>query len=82
MVTKATTSWSDASTTTEEREVHTHHVMMHYDVLHALRVIKCSHTYGSNWLYVGTDKSNVHLVCVEGLVLSAYTIPWNNVVEQ
>ena len=42
---------------------------------------KCSYTYGSHWLYVGTDKSNIHLVRVEGLVLSAYTIPWNEVAE-
>ena len=56
--------------------------MMHYDVLHVLRVVKCSHTYGSNWLYVGTDKGNVHLICVEDLALSAYTIHWNKVAER
>ena len=49
---------------------------------YALRVTKCSYTYGSHWLYVGTDKSNVRLVCVEGLALSAYTIYWNEVVER
>ncbi|XP_065907134.1 syntaxin-binding protein 5-like isoform X2 [Dysidea avara] len=43
------------------------------------KVTKCSYTYGSHWLYVGTDKSNVLLVRVEGLVLSAYNIPWNEV---
>ena len=48
---------------------------------YSLRVTKCSYTYGSHWLYVGTDKSNVHLVRVEGLALSAYTIPWNEVAK-
>ena len=47
----------------------------------SVRVTKCSYTYGSHWLYVGTDKSNVLLVRVEGLALSAYNIPWNEVAE-
>ena len=50
-------------------------------ISYALRVTKCSYTYGSHWLYVGTDKSNIHLVRVEGLALSAYTIDWNKVAE-
>jgi len=45
------------------------------------RVTKCSYTYGSHWLYVGTDKSNILLVRVEGLGLSGYNIPWNEVAE-
>ena len=60
------------------------HVIYNDDVMYisyTLRVTKCSYTYGSHWLYVGTDKSNIHLVRVEGLVLSAYTIAWNEVAE-
>ena len=66
-----------------KKEKYTHMLyMVHYcHVFYTLRVTKCSYTYGSQWLYVGTDKSNVHLVRVEGLALSAYTIPWNKVAE-
>ena len=83
MVTKATTSWTDVPTIHEEREVLTCAVCDEIaSVFFALRVTKCSYTYGSHWLYVGTDKSNVRLVRVEGLALSAYTIYWNEVVER
>ena len=83
MVAKATTSGSDVSNLHEERKVHTCPL---YDAITTyfctLRVTKCSYTYGSQWLYVGTDKANVRLVRVEGLTLSAYTIYWNEVVER
>ena len=66
-----------------KKEKYTHVLYMNYycRVFCTLRVTKCSYTYGSQWLYVGTDKSNIHLVRVEGLALSAYTIPWNKVAE-
>ena len=47
----------------------------------SIRVTKFSCTYGSHWLYVGTDKSNVLLVQVEGLALLAYSISYNEVAE-
>ncbi|CAI8003562.1 Syntaxin-binding protein 5-like [Geodia barretti] len=40
-----------------------------------------SWTYGSEWLYVGNDASNVHLVHVDNFTLSGYVIHWNNVVD-
>ncbi|XP_065908017.1 uncharacterized protein [Dysidea avara] len=55
--------------------------VMHQLQLKKEKVTKCSYTYGSHWLYVGTDKSNVLLIRVEGLALSAYNIPWNEVAE-
>jgi len=62
--------------------LHVTHPIAYYIVLPTPgRVTKCSYTYGSHWLYVGTDKSNVLLVRVEGLGLSAYSIPWNEVAE-
>ena len=47
----------------------------------SIRVTKFSCTYGSQWLYVGTDKNYVLLVRVEGLALSAYSISYNEVAE-
>lgn len=36
---------------------------------------------GSKWLYVGTEKGNIHIVNTESFTLSGYTIHWNKAVE-
>lgn len=36
---------------------------------------------GSKWLYVGTEKGNIHIVHTESFTLSGYIIHWNKAVE-
>lgn len=35
----------------------------------------------SKWLYVGTEKGNVHVVQIENFHLSGYIINWNKTIE-
>ncbi|RZC34001.1 syntaxin-binding protein 5 [Asbolus verrucosus] len=35
----------------------------------------------SKWLYVGTERGNVHVVHIESFVLSGYVINWNKAIE-
>lgn len=35
----------------------------------------------SKWLYVGTEKGNVHIVQTENFSLSGYIINWNKTIE-
>ncbi|OQV18337.1 Syntaxin-binding protein 5 [Hypsibius exemplaris] len=41
----------------------------------------CYLPYGSKWMYVGTEKGNVHVVQVETFSLSGYVINWNKAME-
>lgn len=44
--------------------------------------LTCMHLpFSSKWLYVGTEKGNVHVVNIESFELSGYTINWNKVIE-
>lgn len=36
---------------------------------------------GSKWLYVGTEKGNIHIVHTDSFSLSGYIIHWNKAVE-
>lgn len=36
---------------------------------------------GSKWLYVGTEKGNVHMVHIETFALSGYIINWNKTID-
>jgi hypothetical protein len=36
---------------------------------------------GSKWLYVGTEKGNIHIVHTDSFTLSGYIIHWNKAVE-
>jgi len=36
--------------------------------------------YTSRWLYVGTERGNVYMVCVESFVISGYVINWNKAI--
>lgn len=35
----------------------------------------------SKWLYVGTERGNVHVVQIENFHLSGYVINWNKAIE-
>eukprot|EP00794_Sanderia_malayensis_P000394 gene394-1028_t len=37
--------------------------------------------YTSKWLYVGTERGNVYMVCVETFKISGYVISWNKAIE-
>ncbi|XP_015795856.1 syntaxin-binding protein 5-like isoform X2 [Tetranychus urticae] len=37
--------------------------------------------YSSKWLYVGTERGNVHVVNIETFQLSGYVINWNKTIE-
>uniref|UniRef100_A0A672QQE9 Syntaxin-binding protein 5-like n=1 Tax=Sinocyclocheilus grahami TaxID=75366 RepID=A0A672QQE9_SINGR len=48
----------------------------------ALRLITFCHLpFQSKWLYIGTERGNIHLVNVESFTLSGYTIMWNKAIE-
>uniref|UniRef100_A0A8C1M8V4 Syntaxin binding protein 5a (tomosyn) n=1 Tax=Cyprinus carpio TaxID=7962 RepID=A0A8C1M8V4_CYPCA len=53
-------------------------------VLHSLKFSKeritfCHLPFQSKWLYIGTERGNIHLVNVESFTLSGYTIMWNKI---
>ncbi|XP_020280075.1 syntaxin-binding protein 5 isoform X5 [Pseudomyrmex gracilis] len=44
--------------------------------------ITCIHLpLQSKWLYVGTDRGNIHVLHIESFVLSGYVINWNKAIE-
>lgn len=56
------------------------------EILHTLKFqrehITCLHqTLGSKWLYIGTERGNVHVANVETFELSGYSIAWNKAIE-
>ncbi|XP_049335887.1 syntaxin-binding protein 5a isoform X2 [Astyanax mexicanus] len=55
-------------------------------VLHSLkfnreRITFCHLPFQSKWLYIGTERGNIHIVNVESFTLSGYTIMWNKAIE-
>ncbi|GFY09027.1 syntaxin-binding protein 5-like [Trichonephila clavipes] len=56
------------------------------EIVHTLKFQKERITYAclpfqSKWLYIGTERGNVHIVNVEAFILSGYVINWNKAVE-
>ncbi|KAK4019251.1 hypothetical protein OUZ56_001277 [Daphnia magna] len=56
------------------------------DIVHTLKFqrerITCFHLpFQSKWLYVGTERGNVHIVNIESFSLSGYVINWNKAIE-
>lgn len=56
------------------------------EILHTLKFqrehITCLHqTLMSKWLYIGTERGNIHVVNVETFELSGYSIAWNKAIE-
>ncbi|KAF7254563.1 Syntaxin-binding protein 5, partial [Varanus komodoensis] len=41
----------------------------------------CHLPFQSKWLYVGTERGNIHIVNVESFSLSGYVIMWNKAIE-
>ncbi|XP_053700947.1 syntaxin-binding protein 5 isoform X7 [Synchiropus splendidus] len=55
-------------------------------VLHSLkfnreRITYCHLPFQSKWLYIGTERGNIHIVNVECFTLSGYVIMWNKAIE-
>ncbi|XP_075059689.1 syntaxin-binding protein 5 isoform X3 [Mixophyes fleayi] len=55
-------------------------------ILHSLRFTReritfCHLPFQSKWLYVGTERGNIHIVNVESFTLSGYVIMWNKAIE-
>uniref|UniRef100_A0A673WCD2 Syntaxin-binding protein 5-like n=1 Tax=Salmo trutta TaxID=8032 RepID=A0A673WCD2_SALTR len=55
-------------------------------ILHTLkfnreRITFCHLPFQSKWLYIGTEKGNIHIVNVESFTLSGYVIMWNKAIE-
>ncbi|XP_058469277.1 syntaxin-binding protein 5a isoform X1 [Solea solea] len=55
-------------------------------ILHSLkfnreRITYCHLPFQSKWLYIGTERGNIHLVNVESFMLSGYVIMWNKAIE-
>jgi hypothetical protein len=56
------------------------------EILHTLKFQREHITYihqtlTSKWLYIGTERGNVHVVNVENFELSGYSITWNKAIE-
>ncbi|KAM4679127.1 syntaxin-binding protein 5 isoform 8-T8 [Amazona ochrocephala] len=45
------------------------------------RITFCHLPFQSKWLYVGTERGNIHIVNVESFTLSGYVIMWNKAIE-
>nr|XP_057912825.1 syntaxin-binding protein 5 isoform X6 [Doryrhamphus excisus] len=55
-------------------------------ILHSLkfnreRLTYCHLPFQSKWLYIGTERGNIHIVNVESFTLSGYVIMWNKAIE-
>ncbi|KAK3089384.1 hypothetical protein FSP39_003169 [Pinctada imbricata] len=56
------------------------------DIVHTLkfqreRITYCHLPFQSKWLYVGTERGNVHMVNISTFSLSGYVINWNKAIE-
>uniref|UniRef100_A0A674MIA5 Syntaxin-binding protein 5-like n=1 Tax=Takifugu rubripes TaxID=31033 RepID=A0A674MIA5_TAKRU len=54
-------------------------------ILHSLkfnreRITFCHLPFQSKWLYIGTERGNIHIVNVESFTLSGYVIMWNKLI--
>lgn len=45
------------------------------------RITYCHLPFQSKWLYIGTERGNIHIVNVESFTLSGYVIMWNKAIE-
>ncbi|XP_041353857.1 syntaxin-binding protein 5-like isoform X2 [Gigantopelta aegis] len=56
------------------------------EIVHSLkfqreRITFCHLPFQSKWLYIGTERGNVHVVNIESFILSGYVINWNKAIE-
>ncbi|KTF74818.1 hypothetical protein cypCar_00032533 [Cyprinus carpio] len=47
----------------------------------SMKITFCHLPFQSKWLYVGTERGNIHIVNVESFTLSGYVIMWNKAIE-
>jgi len=45
------------------------------------RITQCHMPFQSKWLYIGTERGNVHVVNMDTFMLSGYVINWNKAIE-
>lgn len=45
------------------------------------RITYCHLPFQSKWLYIGSERGNIHIVNVESFTLSGYVIMWNKAIE-
>uniref|UniRef100_A0A673LGA5 Syntaxin-binding protein 5-like n=1 Tax=Sinocyclocheilus rhinocerous TaxID=307959 RepID=A0A673LGA5_9TELE len=57
------------------------HTMAVISLLVFGRITFCHLPFQSKWLYVGTERGNIHIVNVESFTLSGYVIMWNKAIE-
>ena len=53
--------------------------LVSFSYLH--RITFCHLPFQSKWLYIGTERGNIHIVNVESFMLSGYVIMWNKAIE-
>uniref|UniRef100_A0A131XYK7 Syntaxin-binding protein 5-like n=1 Tax=Ixodes ricinus TaxID=34613 RepID=A0A131XYK7_IXORI len=56
------------------------------EIVHTLkfqkeRITHCHLPFQSKWLYIGTERGNLHVVNIESFTLSGYVINWNKAIE-
>ncbi|KAJ8315345.1 hypothetical protein KUTeg_007495 [Tegillarca granosa] len=56
------------------------------EIVHTLkfqreRITYCHLPFQSKWLYIGTERGNVHIANIESFLLSGYVINWNKAIE-
>lgn len=56
------------------------------EVVHTLkfqkeRITHCHLPFRSKWLYIGTERGNLHVVNIESFTLSGYVVNWNKAIE-
>ncbi|KAF2974507.1 hypothetical protein EK904_010067 [Melospiza melodia maxima] len=57
------------------------HFFNSFLVAFSFRITFCHLPFQSKWLYVGTERGNIHIVNVESFTLSGYVIMWNKAIE-
>uniref|UniRef100_A0A0N4ZIA0 WD_REPEATS_REGION domain-containing protein n=1 Tax=Parastrongyloides trichosuri TaxID=131310 RepID=A0A0N4ZIA0_PARTI len=74
-------------TTTRDDMIHLWNYRQKYpDIVHSLQMrqekITCIELpVSSKWLYIGTERGNVYVLCVATFKLSSYTINWNKAID-
>ncbi len=56
-------------------------MLIDVELLIFFRITFCQLPFQSKWLYIGTERGNVHIVNIESFVLSGYVINWNKAIE-
>lgn len=57
-------------------------VCMYIYLYYFISRVTCIHlAVASKWLYVGTEKGNIHVVNIDTFALSGYVINWNKAIE-